>query len=52
MTERGREPQGTAALPVLEERLGALGIPVYVYSEFHAGEAATEPGLAAAPVAQ
>ncbi len=39
-------------LPVLEERLGALGIPVYVYSEFHAGKAATEPGLAAPPVAQ
>ena len=29
--------------PVIEERLGGLGIPVYVYSEFHAGQQAEEP---------
>ncbi len=33
-------------LPVLEERLGALAIPVYVYSEYHPGQMAHEPGLA------
>lgn len=31
--------------PVIEERLGGLAIPVYVYSEYHAGQAANEPGL-------
>ena len=29
--------------PVIEERLGALEIPVYLYSEFHAGQQAKEP---------
>ncbi|MXY15423.1 MAG: macro domain-containing protein [Acidobacteria bacterium] len=29
--------------PVVEDRLGALKIPVYVYSEFHAGQQADEP---------
>lgn len=29
--------------PVIENRLADLGIPVYVYSEFHAGVAAKEP---------
>ena len=33
-------------LPVLEERLGALAIPVYIYSEYHPGQIAHEPGLA------
>lgn len=28
--------------PVVEERLGELAIPVYVYAEFHAGKAAVE----------
>ncbi len=30
-------------LPVIEDRLGALGIPVIVYSEFHPGHRAEEP---------
>ena len=30
--------------PVLEDRLGGLKIPVYVYAEFHAGQKADEPG--------
>ena len=29
--------------PVIEERLGALPVPVYVYAEFHAGQRADEP---------
>ncbi|NOT44195.1 MAG: macro domain-containing protein [Acidobacteria bacterium] len=29
--------------PVVEERLGHLDIPVYVYSEFHPGKQAVEP---------
>lgn len=29
--------------PVIENRLGELGIPVYVYTTFHAGVAAKEP---------
>ena len=29
--------------PVIEERLGGLAIPVYVYAEFHAGQQADEP---------
>ena len=29
--------------PVIEERLGALTIPVYVYAEFHTGQQADEP---------
>jgi len=29
--------------PVVEERLGGLAIPVYVYAEFHAGKTADEP---------
>lgn len=31
-----------AVLPVIEEQLGDLGIPIVIYSEFHAGQAATE----------
>lgn len=31
--------------PVIEERLGGLDIPVYLYTEFHAGQQAQEPGL-------
>ncbi|MEZ5540585.1 MAG: macro domain-containing protein [Pseudomonadota bacterium] len=31
--------------PVLQDRLGDIGIPVYVYTEYHAGERAQEPGL-------
>ena len=27
----------------IEDRLGALEIPVYVYAEFHAGQRADEP---------
>ena len=27
------------------DRLGTLAIPVIVYAEFHAGQAATEPAL-------
>lgn len=30
-------------LPIIEERLGSLSIPVVVYGEFHAGQAAQEP---------
>jgi O-acetyl-ADP-ribose deacetylase (regulator of RNase III) len=30
-------------LPLIEERLGHLDIPVYVYSDFHAGQKAQEP---------
>ena len=30
--------------PVLDERLGGLTIPVYVYAEFHPGQKADEPG--------
>ncbi len=29
-------------LPVIEEQLGDLGIPIVIYSEFHAGQAAKE----------
>jgi O-acetyl-ADP-ribose deacetylase (regulator of RNase III) len=31
-------------LPVIEERLGAVGIPVYVYAEYRPGKIAHEPG--------
>ena len=31
--------------PLIEEKLGELDIPVYVYSEFHTGQQAAEPGL-------
>ena len=31
--------------PVVQDRLGDLDIPVYVYTEFHAGQPASEPGL-------
>jgi O-acetyl-ADP-ribose deacetylase (regulator of RNase III) len=31
--------------PLIEQRLGDLDIPVYIYTEFRAGEAAAEPGL-------
>jgi O-acetyl-ADP-ribose deacetylase (regulator of RNase III) len=30
--------------PLIEERLGDLKIPVYLYTEFHAGQRANEPG--------
>lgn len=29
-------------LPIIEEKLGDLGIPVYIYSEYHAGQQANE----------
>lgn len=29
-------------LPVIEEQLGGLGIPIVIYSEFHAGQQAKE----------
>ncbi len=32
-------------LPVIEDRLGALGIPVYVYAEYRPGKLAHEPGV-------
>lgn len=35
-----------AVLPVIEDRLGALGIPVYVYAEYRPGKVAHEPGVA------
>jgi len=31
--------------PLVEQRLGELDIPVYVYTEYHADQAANEPGL-------
>ena len=31
--------------PIIDKRLSDIGIPVYVYVEYHAGEQATEPGL-------
>jgi len=31
--------------PVLQDRLGDIEIPVYVYTEFHAGQPADEPGM-------
>lgn len=31
--------------PIVEERLSGLAIPVYVYAEFHAGQAADEPAV-------
>ena len=31
--------------PVIKERLGDLETPVYLYTEFHAGQQAREPGL-------
>lgn len=31
--------------PAIEKRMGGLEIPVFVYSEYHAGQQATEPGL-------
>lgn len=34
--------------PVVQERLGDLSIPVFVYSTYHKGQRATEPGLPAA----
>ena len=35
-------------LPIVEDRLGALGVPVYVYAEYRPGKAAHEPGLESA----
>ncbi len=37
----------TDVWPVVEDRLGALTIPVYVYSTYRAGQPANEPGLVA-----
>ncbi|WAC28032.1 macro domain-containing protein [Ancylobacter sp. SL191] len=34
--------------PLVEHHLGALTIPVYVYTVYHKGQKATEPGLPAA----
>ena len=31
--------------PVIEDRLGGLNIPVYLYTDFHPGQQANEPGL-------
>lgn len=31
--------------PLIRQHLGDLDIPVYVYSQYHAGVAATEPGI-------
>ena len=30
--------------PVIDEKMGELQIPVYLYTEFHAGQQANEPG--------
>lgn len=30
-------------LPIIEERLGGLSIPIYIYNEYRAGEKAKEP---------
>lgn len=35
-------------LPIVEARLGAIGIPAYVYAEYRPGRVAHEPGVAAA----
>ncbi|MEP5766027.1 MAG: macro domain-containing protein [Halieaceae bacterium] len=35
----------TEVEPMVEHRLGELGIPVYIYVEYHAGQKAEEPGL-------
>lgn len=35
-------------LPIIEDRLGVLGIPVYVYAEYRPGKVAHEPGVDAA----
>jgi O-acetyl-ADP-ribose deacetylase (regulator of RNase III) len=29
--------------PVIQERLGSLGIPIFVYAEYHGGQKANEP---------
>ena len=31
--------------PIVQERLGGVAVPIFVYSEYHAGAQATEPGL-------
>lgn len=31
--------------PLIQQHLGSLHIPIYVYSEFHPGQQADEPGL-------
>ena len=31
--------------PIVQERLGGIDIPVFVYSEYHPGQQAREPGL-------
>ena len=31
--------------PIVQERLGGVAIPIFVYSEYHAGQQAREPGL-------
>jgi O-acetyl-ADP-ribose deacetylase (regulator of RNase III) len=32
-------------LPLIQEQLGDVAIPIYVYSTYHAGQAAAEPGI-------
>lgn len=34
--------------PLIKQHLGDLGIPVFIYATYHAGEAAQEPGIPAA----
>jgi O-acetyl-ADP-ribose deacetylase (regulator of RNase III) len=31
--------------PVVKEKLAGLDTPVYLYTEFHAGQQASEPGI-------
>jgi O-acetyl-ADP-ribose deacetylase (regulator of RNase III) len=38
-------------LPVIEERLGGLSIPVFVYATYRPGQAAEEPFTITAPSA-
>ncbi len=35
----------TAVWPIVQERLGGVGIPIFVYHEYRAGQQAEEPGL-------
>jgi hypothetical protein len=34
-------------LPLIEDRLGGLELPIYVYADYRPGKAAQEPGLPA-----
>lgn len=38
-------------LPIIEDRLGALDLPIYVYAEYRPGRIAHEPGLPAPTIA-